>query len=226
MDLTVQWWCSNNWLPLQMLSWRRLRASAAWARSIAVTGACALPHLTTRSNPHRKELMYCKRRGTADKRKHPSVSDSIRFLKFCRICRLSEQSCSCRPWRMHLTRVVLLRASLLLLPEVPGLSTWVTGPANTSLRICHPVTRSDTYYVLGATYGCPQLCLRFMFVSPPVENSALALSRFHSNLGSMGIIHSISCLCMKRHFSFFKMCHGSMGCPCCCYVHRKITVVE
>lgn len=86
-------------------------------------------------------------------------------------CRLNEQTCSCCPWRMHLTRVVLLRASLLLLQEVPGLSTWITGPENTSLRIFHSVTRSDTcisYYIRLATYVCPQLCpqcLRFMF--PP-----------------------------------------------------------
>lgn len=180
---------------------------------------------------HRKELMYWKRRGTADKRKHPSVSDYIRFLKFCLICRLSEQTCSCSPWKMHLTRVVLLRASLLLLQEVPGLSTWVTGPANTSLHICHCVTRSDTYisyYIRLVTYVCPQLCLRFMFVFSPLDYSALALSRFHSNLGSMGIIHSISCLCMNRHFSFFKICHESMGwlllCPEEGYCCRMMTL--
>lgn len=118
-------------------------------------------------HPHRKELMYCKRRGTTDKRRHSSVSDSIRLLKFCRICRLCEQTCSCCPWRMHLTRVVLLRASLLLLQEVLGLSTRLTGPANTSLFICHSVTRSDTYisyYIRLTTYVCPQLCLRFIFL--------------------------------------------------------------
>lgn len=150
-----------------MLSWRRLRASAAWARSVAVTGACALPPPCTRSHPHRKELMYCRRRGTEEKKiKHPSVSDFTRFLKFCRICRLSEQTCAVvlEGWTW---RAVLLRASLLLLQEVPALSTWVTGPTNTSLRICHSITRSDTYYVRVATYVCPQLCLRFMFIFPP-----------------------------------------------------------
>lgn len=112
---------------------------------------------------------------------------------------------------MHLTRVVLLGASLLLLQEVLELTISVTGPAKTSLRAFATPSQGDdgymSYYIRFTTYVCPQLCLRCMFVFSPMDYSALALIRFHSNLGSMVISHPIS---QHRCFSFGKIVYKSV----------------
>lgn len=141
----------------------------------------------------------------------------------CRICRWSERTSRCCPWRMHLTRVVLLRASLLLLQEVLGSSLSITGLANTSLRIWHSLTGQTVTCRIPFVWSHRYAHIFVYAVFPTVDYSALALSRFHSNLGSMGIIHSVSCLCKNRPFWFYKMFHDLVR---CCCVGRKIIVVE